>query len=99
MLRVLAGVPEQAPDLGVRTVAAHWPGHGHREHPALCRLQQTEHNTRRESGVWPTHSMSPSLFFSAVSWAVKECIDICKYQAVSGTNIAKNFFHVLYVSL
>lgn len=51
MLRLLAGVPEQAPDLGVGTVAAHWPGHGHREHPALCRLQQTEHNTGRESRV------------------------------------------------
>lgn len=64
MLCLLAGVPEQAPDLGVGTVAAHWPGHGHREHPALCRLQQTEHNTRRESHVWPTHLMSLPLSFS-----------------------------------
>lgn len=34
-----AGIPEQASELGVRTVAAHWPCHGHREHPALRRLQ------------------------------------------------------------
>ncbi len=44
-----AGVPEQASELGVRTVPAHWPGHGHREHTALRRLQQTEYYTRRES--------------------------------------------------
>lgn len=44
-----AGVLEQAPELGVRPFAAHWPGHGHREHTALRRLQQTEYHTRRES--------------------------------------------------
>lgn len=44
-----AGIPEQASDLGVRPVPAHWPRHGHGEHLALRRLQQAEHNTRRES--------------------------------------------------
>lgn len=45
------GVLEQAPELGVRTVAAHRLGHGHGEHPSLRRLQQTEYNARRESHV------------------------------------------------
>lgn len=45
----LAGVPEQASDLGVGAVTAHWPRDGHREHTSLCRLQQTEYHTRRES--------------------------------------------------
>lgn len=58
VLRLFAGVPEQAPDLGLRPVAAHWPGHGHREHPALCGLQQTEHNTWRECRMWSTDSTS-----------------------------------------
>lgn len=44
-----AGVPEQASELGVRTVPAYWPRHGHREHTALCWLQQTEYYTRRKS--------------------------------------------------
>lgn len=47
----LAGVSEQASDLGVRTVTAHWPCNGHREHTSLCRLQQTEYYTRRESQI------------------------------------------------
>lgn len=44
-----AGVPEQASDLGVGPVPAHGAGHGHREHPALRWLQQTEHYAGRES--------------------------------------------------
>lgn len=44
-----AGVPEQASELGVRTVPAYWPRHGHREHTALCWLQQTEYYTWRKS--------------------------------------------------
>lgn len=59
MLVFCAGVLEQAPELGVRTFAAHWPGHGHREHTALRRLQQTEYHTRRESH---THTGIPACF-------------------------------------
>lgn len=40
------GVFKQAPELGFRPFAAHWPRHGHREHTAFCWLQQTEYNTR-----------------------------------------------------
>lgn len=76
MLRVAAGVPEQAPDLGLGTVAAHWPGHGHREHPALCWLQQTEHNTRRESRMEPTGWMSLTLCFSDKPWGIKSCVNM-----------------------
>lgn len=39
-----AGVPEQASELGVGSLAAHRPRHGNGEHPALCRLQQAEHH-------------------------------------------------------
>lgn len=56
-----AGVLEQAPELGVRTFAAHWPGHGHREHTALRRLQQTEYHTRRESH---THMGIPACLYT-----------------------------------
>lgn len=44
-----SGVPEQTPELGVRSVPAHRPGHGHREHPAFCWLQQAEHHAGGES--------------------------------------------------
>ena len=44
-----SGVPEQTPELGFRSLPAHGPGHGHREHPPLRWLQQTEHHTRGRS--------------------------------------------------
>lgn len=42
----VAGVPEQAPELGVRPVAAHGAGPGYGGRPALRRLQQAEHQPR-----------------------------------------------------
>lgn len=43
------GVPEQTSELGVGSVAAHGPGHGHGEHLTLRRVQQTEQHTWGES--------------------------------------------------
>lgn len=40
----VSGIPEQTPELGVGAVAAHGAGHGHREHPSVCQLQQAEHH-------------------------------------------------------
>ena len=40
----ISGIPEQTPELGVGAVAAHGAGHGHREHPSVCQLQQAEHH-------------------------------------------------------
>lgn len=42
------GVLKQAPELGFGPFAAHRPCHGHGEHTALCRLQQTEYHSRSE---------------------------------------------------
>ncbi|CAB1438862.1 unnamed protein product, partial [Pleuronectes platessa] len=67
------GVPEQASELGVGAVAAHWARHGHREHSALCRLQQTEHHARhcepRSSG--PTLCLvSSEDVYRAMGWII-----------------------------
>lgn len=51
-----SGVPEQTPELGVGSVPAHWPRHGHGEHPAFCWLQQAEHYSRGESMKAPPAS-------------------------------------------
>lgn len=42
---ISTGVLEQAPDLGIRSLSAHRPCYGDREHPALRRIQQTEHGS------------------------------------------------------
>ncbi len=39
------GIPEQASELGVGSVSAHRSGYGHWEHPALCWIQPSEHQS------------------------------------------------------
>lgn len=70
------GVLEQAPELGVRTFAAYWPGHGHREHTALRRLQQTEYHTRRESR---RHADIPACFNAKLVARFKTKLHISNY--------------------
>lgn len=64
------GVLKQAPELGFGPFAAHRPCHGHGEHTALCRLQQTEYHSRSEYQTLgeqlciPPHTLTEELICS-----------------------------------
>lgn len=59
ILNLCVGVLKQAPELGFGPFAAHGPCHGHGEHTALCRLQQTEYHSRSECQTLGEHLCIP----------------------------------------